>query len=480
MKIAVVGGGFTGLSAAYFLAKSGHQVTVFEKEDRLGGLAAGFKRPGWDWYLEGSYHHLFANDTAIFNLIKELGLSSKLILKRPITATYMAARGAARGGLPRGGAGKRKERGAPGGVPFRSTVTALAKKILWRDDDLDLDGARTRQADQGASSALSQIYQLDSPAHLFTFPYLSPLDKLRTAALLAFCKLNPFWQPLEAVTAKDFFSKFGGIRAWQILWEPLMYGKFDDMAETIAASWLWARIKKRTPRLAYIEGGFHTVVEALESAITKNGGKIYTGREVSSIKSLSFNRILLTISTPVALKLFPNLAFGIGHLALKVPHLHAQTLILETREPILKDVYWLNVADRSFPFLAVVAHTNFMDKKHYGNHHLTYFGNYLPAGHPYLSLNKKQLLKEFLPFIKRLNPSFSDLSLITYHLSLGFAAQPVHQLHYSQRAPKLDPPAGAPGIYLANLDSIYPWDRGTNYAVELGIKAAVKIMADAK
>ena len=31
-------------------------------------------------------------------------------------------------------------------------------------------------------------------------------------------------------------------------------------------------------------------------------------------------------------------------------------------------------------------------------------------------------------------------------------------------------------IYLANLDSIYPWDRGTNYAVELGIRAAHTII----
>ena len=43
MNIAIIGGGLTGLTAAYELLKYGHQVTVFEKEKTLGGLAGGFK-----------------------------------------------------------------------------------------------------------------------------------------------------------------------------------------------------------------------------------------------------------------------------------------------------------------------------------------------------------------------------------------------------------------------------------------------------
>jgi protoporphyrinogen oxidase len=162
-----------------------------------------------------------------------------------------------------------------------------------------------------------------------------------------------------------------------------------------------------------------------------------------------------------------------------IPHLWAQTLILETDEPILDKIYWLNINDRNFPFLAAVAHTNFMDKKNYNGHHLTYFGNYLPDNHPYLTMDKEQLLKEFLPYIEKLNPNFrshsspsSRNSLQSYLFTTPFA-QPVHELNYSKRAPKLETPVN--GLYLANLDSIYPWDRGTNYAVEMGQKAASRI-----
>ncbi len=391
MKIAIIGGGFTGLTAAYELVKRGHRVTIFEKDVSLGGLAHGFKRAGWDWHLEAAYHHLFTNDTAILGLIKELELSNKLLIKRPITAT------------------------------------------IWN----------------------GRIYPLDTPMNLLRFPGLPLVDRLRTGLLLASIKINPFWSPFEWMTAKQLFLTIGGRAAWETIWEPLMVGKFGSYADRVAASWLWARIKKRTPKLCYMEGGFHTLVTALAQAIKKRGGVILTSTTVDTFDQLDqFDRTLLTIPMPTI-----------------IPHLHAQTLMLETKEPILKDVYWLNITDRSFPFLAVVAHTNLVDKSHYGGHHITYFGNYLPDGHPYLRLSAKELLKIFQPFIQKLNPRFGS-SLCTLHSALftGWYAQPVHELRYSQKAPRLETPTK--GLYLANIDSIYPWDRGTNYAVELGIKAA--------
>jgi protoporphyrinogen oxidase len=426
MKIAIIGGGITGLTAAYELSKNGHKVTVFEKESSLGGLANGFKQKNWDWSLEKSYHHLFTNDKAIIGIIKELGLSGKLIIKRPVTANLIPA-----------------------------TRTDSAHVALLENAHLPVRDV--------------EIAQLDSPLHLLRFPDLSMADKLRTGALAAFCKVYPFWQTLEGVTAKQFFTNVGGKKAWKIIWEPLMTGKFAHYDNTIAASWLWARVHKRTSSLCYIEGGFATLLDALEHAVKNNGGKIYVNAPVSSVKNNTFDKILFTIPTSIAYSVFPKIRDTSTQSPLSIPHLHAQTLILETDKPMLENVYWLSITDRSFPFLAVVAHTNFMDKKHYGNHHITYIGNYLPDGHPYLSMTKPQLLNIFLPFITRITPNTKYQIRNTYLFTAPFA-QPVHQLHYSKRAPKLE--TSVKNVYLANMDSIYPWDRGTNYAVELGLRAA--------
>ena len=62
MRTAIIGAGITGLTAGYRLSKKNHQVTLFEKEKFSGGLAAGFKKKNWDWYLELFFHHLFTSD----------------------------------------------------------------------------------------------------------------------------------------------------------------------------------------------------------------------------------------------------------------------------------------------------------------------------------------------------------------------------------------------------------------------------------
>jgi len=523
MNIAIIGGGLTGLTSAYELLKSGHRVTVFEKEKTLGGLAGGFKpasrrgadassprveagrggRPQWKWNLEYFYHHFFTNDTTIISLAKELGLQNDIIIKRPVTATLFQ--------------NTQKTQNVRESENSESQIIRVSEYPTIRHSDSPSFLSFPKVP------SFPAIYQLDSPLNLLTFPLLSPIDKLRTATLLAFCKLNPFWQPLEKITAEQLFKTVGGTRAWNILWKPLMLGKFGEYAKGVPASWLWARIKKRTPSLGYFRGGFQTLVDALVGAIVKQGGMIYTNTQVQSIASVipetrtairdlsaqptgfrisppaggssgmtnkkltntTFDKILLTVPSTTAVKLLSPLSNNrtmqqYNNALLMIPHLFAQTLILETEKPILDNTYWLNVVDSTFPFIAIVAHTNYMDKKHYGGRHITYIGNYLPDGHPYLKMTKQQLLKKFLPYIQKINPSFRlpclagrrALSAFCFLFSVP-SAQPVHTLNYSKKTPEMKTPIE--GICLANLDSIYPWDRGTNYALELGKKAATCI-----
>jgi protoporphyrinogen oxidase len=406
MHIAIIGGGITGLTAAYALTKRGEKVTVFEKDELLGGLATGFRMPSWHWNLEKTYHHFFTNDRALINLAKKLGIEKDLMILSPTTSVY------------------------------------------WNNKQ----------------------YPFDTPFNILSFPGLPFIDRVRTGITALVMKLNPFWKPLEKITAKKLFCGINGKRAWKTIWEPLLDAKFGPYASTISGSWLWARVHKRTLKLGYIRGGFSRLVDALATAIKKQGGVIKTNTPVTNLDRKKFDAVLLTVPSQAAVNIvkFPN---DYTERLLSIPHLWAQTLILETDSPLLEKTYWLNMNDRSFPFIAVVQHTNFIDKKHYGGRHITYVGNYLPDNHPYLSMTKEQLVKKFLPYLKKINPGFAIKN--SYLFTAPFA-QPVHTIGYSTRAPALVTPL--PHVYLANLDSIYPWDRGINYAVELGQHAAKQIL----
>lgn len=84
MKIAVIGAGFTGLSAAHELVKQNHKVFVFEKDPQPGGLAIGYKEKNWNWSLEKHYHHWFTNDNSVLELAKEINF--EVVIKRPKTS----------------------------------------------------------------------------------------------------------------------------------------------------------------------------------------------------------------------------------------------------------------------------------------------------------------------------------------------------------------------------------------------------------
>ena len=86
MKIAIIGAGFTGLSAGLKAIQAGHEVSIFEKDSFPGGLALGFENPQWQWSLEKHYHHWFTNDKAVLGLAKRINYP--VIIKRPKTSVY--------------------------------------------------------------------------------------------------------------------------------------------------------------------------------------------------------------------------------------------------------------------------------------------------------------------------------------------------------------------------------------------------------
>lgn len=425
MNIAVIGAGFTGLSAAYELTKLGHKVSVFERDAKPGGLAVGYQKKGWEWSLEKHYHHWFTNDDHIINLAKKIG--HPIIIRRPKTSTFIH----------------------------------------------------------------NSIHQLDSVGSVLRFSELSLFERLRMGMTLGLLRFNPWWKLLEQFRTADVLPKVMGKKPYRMLWEPLLRGKFHTYADTISLAWFWGRIVKRTSFLVYPAGGYLAFARVLEKQSKNAGGTFFYDTDVTNLtirenkkirllykhKSkqalLDFDAAVIT----VPLQIFSNIARQLPkHYIQNIQHLKeigAVNVILRLREPLLKDgTYWLNICEPNSPLLAIIEHTHFMDKEHYNGEHLVYLGNYVPHTHEYFSMTAKELLQRFDNILKKLNPSYKKL-IIGYDLFKSAYAQPIITTDYHRYIPTMDTPL--PNVFLATMQQVYPFDRGTTWAVDLGKKASQMI-----
>ncbi len=428
MKIGIIGAGFTGLSAGYNLANKGHEVFVFERDEIPGGLALGFTDKKWDWTLEKHYHHWFTNDKSVLDLAKKI--NHKVIIKRPKTSVYVD----------------------------------------------------------------EKIYQFDSPKEVLMFPKLSVIDRLRMGVVIGLIKFDPFWKPLEKFNATKFLPRTIGRKGYEMIWEPLFKNKFGPYANDISLAWFWARIVKRTPSLAYPEGGFLNFANHLVKEIEKKDGTVKFNSEVIEVKEIKnkkvsvkikegkkvleyeFDKVIFTLPSFLFLNITKDLPQSYKQKFSKLRGIGATNLVLRLNKSFFGDgTYWVSVCDPKSPIMAIVEHTNFMDKKHYNNEFLVYLGNYLDPSSERFAMNKDEVLKLFDPFLKKINPNYKK-TLLNYELFKAPFAQPIIPTNYSKMIPPMKTPFK--NIYLANIEQVYPWDRGTNYAVELGEKITDYILSE--
>ena len=431
MDIGIIGAGVTGLTAAYDLALRGHEVTIYESRSYAGGLAAGFSDERWEWPLDRFYHHWFASDSHIIRLIDELGARGRLFFPRPTTTLYH------RGRL----------------FPVDSPVRSLRHV---------------------------PFASLHRAIRMLQFTPLPLIDRLRNGLMGVYLILARDWRKLERVTADEWLRKAVGDRAYELFWKPLLISKFgEDSFQEVNMAWMWARLHKRTASLGYFVGGFQGFVDLLLEQVLQRGAKIRLDTCVRSIHREGeqiriewetgcewHDQVIATCSPHVLRDCTPELP---GEYAARLGSLRsmgALALILALKHPLTLDHYWINLPKgEGIPFMGLVEHTNYISPERYGGDHLVFCGDYLPPDHAYFDYSKEELLETYLPGLVRINPHFRPDWIRKSWLFTEAYAQPIPPVNHSHSIPPLKTPI--PGLWMANMSQVYPWDRGTNYAVEM-------------
>jgi protoporphyrinogen oxidase len=185
-----------------------------------------------------------------------------------------------------------------------------------------------------------------------------------------------------------------------------------------------------------------------------------------------FDRCLVTTSPSLLARLAPSLAPAYLKGLLELKNMGAVVMIMSLKHQLSREgYYWYNIPKSAgYPFLALVEHTNFVSAEHFGGDHIVYCGDYLDPDHEYFSLTQDQLLERFLPVLPRFNPEFKPDWIRKTWLWRTPYAQPIPLVNHSRNVPEIQTPI--PGLYFASMSQVYPWDRGTNFAVEIGRRAA--------
>lgn len=428
-NVAIIGAGIGGLSAAYDLAQGGRAVTIFEASSQVGGLASGFKEPHWDWSVEKYYHHWFASDRHILGLIEELGWSDQVIFPRPYTVMYYEGK----------------------------------------------------------------FYPFDSILQAILFPGLGwGINKARFGLVGLFLKSTNNWRALEKHTVDAWMRRWAGDRVYELMWQPLMIGKFGERyAKEVNMAWMWARLKARTTRLGTFRGGFQAFADRFAGRLQEMGVQLRLSTPVGRLTPNTdggvtletpagrehFDQCLVTTSPALLARLAPDLPPNYLQGLLNLKSMGAVVMALSLKHRLSEQgYYWYNIPKAAgFPFLALVEHTNFLSPEYFGGDHIVYIGDYLEPDHEYFRLSPEELLERYLPALPRFNPQFRREWIQQTWLFRTPYAQPVPLVNHSKNIPPIQTPI--PGLYLACMSQVYPWDRGTNFAVEIGRRAARQMMA---
>lgn len=425
MKVAVLGGGITGLTSAFYLLRAGADVTVIEARPQLGGLATYFNFGEFWW--DKFYHCILTSDGPLLQLIDDLGLTPELRWNG-------------------------------------TKVGFFADEELYSmSTSLDFLKFRPLSLLQKARLALG-ILRTCRIKDWHTLEGILATEWLTRV----FGKKNyqKMWGPLLKCKLGACREQASAAFIWATITR--LYSTRDKSSS-------------QQERLGYVRGGYRTVFNRLVESVRQMGGHILTDTPVKQIvpnggglalemhgETERFDRVIATIPSVPFAATTPGLSADYRRKLNAVTYLGivCVALVLKRR---LSPYYVTNLASEDFPFTGIIEMTNLISTEETGGHHLVYLPKYTSPGDPLFEASDEQIWAEFRRHLKRVIPEFQDSDVEERFTFRERFVQPVPTLHYTQIVPDME--TGIEGLILANTTQIINSTLNNNAMVKIARKA---------
>jgi protoporphyrinogen oxidase len=405
-RVAVVGGGILGMTAAYRLAQAGAEVSLFERAPDLGGLVGSFDFDGTR--VDRFYHVILPADDRVLGLAEELGL--------------------------------------------RDTFRFRPTRVGFYDDGRLF--SMTSPKDFLTFPLLSLKERVQLALFVVRCQLTRSHDKLDRTPLLDWLRKTCGRRVTE--------------RLWEPLLDSKFDGRYDDLPATYiwARTRRMGSTRDRSGRevMGWLPGGYQKLIDAVESRIVELGGSVHPATAVEQIAGTAegatgivvdgtfqpFDFVLCTLAPPQARSLLAP------ELAERAPEDHCRYLgvvcLLLRVSRNVSPYYHLNITDRRVPLTTIVETTHVVDPEAVGGH-LLYVSKYVDASHPDQQRPLDEVERDYLGYARQIFPDLRDDEILASIVQRARLTEPVHLLGGASRLPEMFP---VPRLALASTAHVYP------------------------